>query len=630
MQVHWDSCLLIGPWLPNSTVAFSPDGKQIVYGLGNSVEFWESSTGTILQTLEGHSDRVNPVAFSPDGKQVASGSWDKTVRIWDPLLGAILQILNCDMDRVESLAFSLDGKQLASVGGSRLGGIVRIWNTDTGAELRTFEVPSRHFWISFSPNKKCFVTVGTRNVWLWDVVTWVLIEKYECSSHINAAAFSPHGKYVVVACMNGLRVYDMTLDLQQKYSRHFQTPPIPGGEDQSFYSVAFSPDGGQLVGGSDYGPIWVWDATTGLILQTLRGHSGVVSALAFSPNGKQVVSAALDGTIRFWDLSMKVPPTAHSGPVALDLPHISTTFGTSIEFLQDGKKVVSGFGDRIRLWDTATGELLQEAIASERVVEIALSSNGMQIASRSADRTIQFWDLTSAERLKYRCSAAARLDARCSMFGSGGFFSDDEKVMCCVIEKMVHGEGNFESTVRLWNVDAGDVLQTIDCDYEWILPSFSPDGKQILLGSTVDQEIKLFDAATGLNVLTVQTDQDSIVKLAFSPDNKRIVIGLGRSYPSMAWYKSGTVQLFDINEGALLQTLNGPISIQSLIFLPDSSAELGLYTSDGWVMDGQKRLLCLPPEYRSNEIKVNHRSIALGTVSGRVSIIRFDERSKII
>lgn len=145
VQEHWDLCLLIGSWLPNSTVAFSPDGKQIVYGLRNSVEFRDSSTGTVLQTLEGHSDRVNPVAFSPDSKQVASGSWDKTVRIWDPLLGAILQILNCDMDRVESLAFSLDGKQLASVGRSRLGGMVRIWNTATGAEIRTFEVPSRLF-----------------------------------------------------------------------------------------------------------------------------------------------------------------------------------------------------------------------------------------------------------------------------------------------------------------------------------------------------------------------------------------------------------------------------------------------------------------------------------------------------
>ncbi|KAF8858540.1 hypothetical protein BDZ45DRAFT_591086 [Acephala macrosclerotiorum] len=46
-----------------------------------------------LQTLEGHSSPVRSVAFSPDGKQVVSGSGDGTVRLWDTTTGAVLQTL---------------------------------------------------------------------------------------------------------------------------------------------------------------------------------------------------------------------------------------------------------------------------------------------------------------------------------------------------------------------------------------------------------------------------------------------------------------------------------------------------------------------------------------------------------
>ena len=77
-----------------------------------TVRLWDAATGAPLQTLEGHTDWVRSVAFSPDGKQVVSGSDDKTVRLWDAATGAPLQTLEGHTSSVRSVAFSPDSKQL--------------------------------------------------------------------------------------------------------------------------------------------------------------------------------------------------------------------------------------------------------------------------------------------------------------------------------------------------------------------------------------------------------------------------------------------------------------------------------------------------------------------------------------
>ena len=75
---------------PISPVVFSPDGRLFAIGQGldgsgepGIVQVWETASGTIRHTFEGHQKQIPAIAFSPDGRLLASGSQDTTVIVWD-------------------------------------------------------------------------------------------------------------------------------------------------------------------------------------------------------------------------------------------------------------------------------------------------------------------------------------------------------------------------------------------------------------------------------------------------------------------------------------------------------------------------------------------------------------------
>jgi WD40 repeat protein len=145
---------------------------------------------------------------------------------------ACLQTLEGHSDSVYSMAFSPDGMHIASVSQDRT---VKIWDAGSGACLQTLKGHSSVQSVAFSPDGKHIALVSRdHTVKIWDAGSSANLRTLEgYSSTVDSVTFSPDGKHVASASCDD-------------YS--------PGGRPDRTVKI------------------WVWDASSGACLQTLKGR----------------------------------------------------------------------------------------------------------------------------------------------------------------------------------------------------------------------------------------------------------------------------------------------------------------------------------------------------------------------
>ena len=141
--------------------------------------------------------------------------------------------------------------------------------------------------------------------------------------------------------------------------------------------------------------IWVWNLVAGTQPIRFIGHTDKIYSVAFSPDGKSIASGSADNTVRLWD-------TATGEVLKIFKGH--TAWVWHVAFSPDGETIASGSWDTtIRLWNSTTGAHLKTIRGhTHDVLSVAFSPDGKIIASAGGktDKTIRLWDATNGALLK--------------------------------------------------------------------------------------------------------------------------------------------------------------------------------------------------------------------------------------
>ena len=494
-------------------VVFTRDGKSLVSASDDkTVRVWDIRTGAVRRTIrgrigDGSEGKIFAMALSPDNEWLAAGGWMGPnenytlaqvgiIRLYHFPTGRLTGLLKGHSGAVFSLAFSPDGKYLASGSGDF---DVRVWNVRRMAGVATLEGHKDDVYaLAWLPDARRLVSgADDHDLILWDALAGKRLKVL--SGHENvvrAVAVSPDGRHIASGSWDKtVRLWDGRTGEFEKVLARLSTRPaslafsptgdtlltgagwppyechilsVPGGQarltfsrhDNVVIATAFSPDGRlAATGGGDNKEIQVWDAETGRVERTLEGAGRLVWAAGFSPDGGRIA----------WGNSFSYKHDNDRGPLEYAMG-ISGGRVSLAGALENPSSFLRGEAEwRDMRLETAEGGPYGYDNAVLKIVK-----DGRETARIERDAT---------SGLRHSCYT---------------FTPDGETV----------ASGGSNGVLALYRASDGAKVRDLTghTGEVWAVAA-SPDGKLLVSGSS-DQTVRLWNIATGENLLTVFRGDD--------------------------------------------------------------------------------------------------------------------------
>lgn len=324
--------------LPFMSVAVDAEGDRIAAGSANGVIYtWEVDDGAVVARHalpDAHQHSILGLVFARDQQRLASCSFDRTIKIWDDA-GELTAVLRGNSSAVWVLALSPDGRQIAS--GNETGELL-VWDASATEETMTLAT------LGDSAKTIALGNDGRSAAWLEEQGrVFSLDTVYRRHGTLTA----PDGIDDVKLVALGDREVDIVLAAEQENAAHVYLYLGDTTADWLRLPAAF-------------------DTVTAIAIRSgTVGVADIESIRLFSAqDGRQI--AALENS---------------ADALCLDIR-------------EDGSQVAAGDSQGlVRLWDAATGKLLDQRYgAARRVFDVAFSPIGLEIASAHEEGVVRLWD----------------------------------------------------------------------------------------------------------------------------------------------------------------------------------------------------------------------------------------------
>jgi WD40 repeat protein len=443
--------------------------------------------------------------------------------------------------------------------------------TPPGAELRRYEGHGGTI------SSAIVLADGRRALWeskgatlrLWDLETGTELRHFEVQSQVSSVTVLPDGRRALLGCWDhALRLYDLEKGAELGRLK---------GHKRTVSSATVLADGQQALSGSFDQTLRLWDLATGTELRRFEGHENAVSSVAVLFDGRRALSGSWDHSLRLWDLDTGAELRRFEG-------HGSAV--TSVKVLADKRRALSGSYDwTLRLWDLETGTELRRFKGHEgRVNSLAVLAGERRALSGSEDRTMRLWDLDTGTELR-RFEGHERGVTSVTALADGGSalsVSDDGTLRLWDLEAakprrfighesaitslavLADGRcalsGSRDWTLRLWDLETGTELRRFK-EHEGAVRAVTvlADGRRALSGSN-DGTVRLWDLETGAELRRFRGHGAEVVCVTALADGQRALLG--------SW--DGTLRLWDLEMGTELRRFDGYGWINTVTILANS------------------------------------------------------------